>query len=1842
MASFSLKLPPTVRDLVFTGLKHYLTLESRQGEPYEVFRSTLVSACVDLGPGLAKLVLSQFGPFLGFGPVDRFRAETANFVEIAGAVVAVAAKNGVSDNTAMLVGGRVCHYLMQQSYAESEAFDLSLRKWLFSVYADYEPGANSFLESVSWFVKEVRELSSNYLLIDPLFAPIINMMSVSGIAIYGVVDKLLELFCQAMQTFTGGFSEALFQYTSLGRAFLSVILPEGRRRAKKVWGILLSQTFHRLTKAEQFAYSLPEMHVTDKLGDYADWSAYLLRALEDTGLTDQALPYAPPMRKHRLPRNPVVSSDEVADLLPMLDGRHRTIPLLSKPIERMIAAGVPQGVDGAWFATPERLVASIDRYNVDRPVNNLEDLYLIRETAQALVDQYPDMYLDSEYLTVGAVVSNLKIKYSPGLPFIPHFRNRKELRDHGFIRAIAQVAKRFMEEGFHPGSFAHAFDKVDIVKLIALLAGKNIRTVIAQDLITSIIELCALGDTGKRLPPVDAWVMNSVPRTEAGFRPFYDELHTRKNVIQADAKEFDSKLGPLVFLEGLSTLRELGYSGTAFYPQVSSQIRAHYIAMAKAPIINLATGQQHVSTGGGMTGQVLTSTDNRDGFRLMIISAWARVTGRHPSDFFKTNTLGNAGDDDVWGSDDSMQILHDTVDVCRDLHGVEVLIEAVGLDNIDFVGLQLIPVPDTSKKWYLKAGLVVPSYSIRQEPHRLLMKKTEFKTTLSGAPDYQMVLGHIDSVIGSSALTAHSLDVYGDFASSYMDELEYLALRFFQSITWEVDRAEDGSILGAEATLGKIRPRYQAKGQSIQRSFQAWLRGHRFPSYEKVFNTWVVPNNKGSMMAKRHQRLLGFNPKIGPIERAMFGAVALRSLLWEYIPNHVVRAQPEFQGADISIVMKEADFTICKFVWLSLFEKHKTVPPNSLFITAFRENPYASAADPVSFLEWMAQPLNFESLIKTDLEQLRAQMCLIVLCYVFVEKAFASLKDTPILGLLVQIFALSTRDLNRLYALLNHIYMLATGRSSMVISNMMPPDPYAWVKQLAVIMSNVVPARLTYYMMPGLRHLVGIVPGVVEFWAAAEVARSPNVARTLYNLIKPPTSWENIVNQELTLWGGDPSVAIAVNAPTGTGKSTIHIGALWAKTNAYIWILSPTRTSVIEYDNPSVPSLDVQKLSKGEPLLAGSRIKVITYGQFLTRQSEVVDKSIFVFDEYHLCRAEQLSAWFTVRASFPKSMCLCLSATPPAGIFPRVPTVLQYEGARRFESKCTRTSLEFGDVLVDVHRTTPKLLSRVLIIVPTLASAQVALLTMERLSLPGTIVSATTPNVPTDGPIVATPIAETALTIYKPPTLLIDLGLTVEVKLDLVPSLFPNYVASIVPTGPSAHTQRQGRVGRLESGRAIVLGSGGLGSDPLPSPTAYDLLRSTSFLNELCRAYRISFRLKPQFVEVSELYGNILDYIIPHPALIAGYMGDRRAISNAYFLFIRMSSGVDLDEAIRECRNIYVGGQVEEHVLEIARLVVSIDLPEPGDMDMDMPVRLLRNGALQIQHIETLMPTTCLVIRYGEVLPCNYDAPQDLKRIFEVIVPSTGMVGLRAALTYDQWAAAGRRYEVDVEHSEMPHRLVEVEPFVCSRELYRATNRTMRYFQPDMIRVDMFAMWRINAGQRQVAEFFLQGENPWGTRTDVIIAKLDPNVNTPGGVNFIDFTRLYHLGKIDRFGLALMAASGLPDTAYVSSGKFPTTPEINDLALTRPVAMSQQTCLAPSDTFLISAKWSRRVIDEFCHVITGPYHMRRGEFYASLGIALVVPKDLLLEDVQKPLGNIVVYRMTESDRLIAMSSSLSV
>jgi len=1238
---------------------------------------------------------------------------------------------------------------------------------------------------------------------------------------------------------------SVFGWEHLGRVY-EVILPALHtiaqvivaglgRSQKSVWALLFRRVSPAITSEERLGWAI--MNMENQVLSAEQQRDATIAMLNEFRPEEQAelLPAAY-LRQQRLPTRPRATIAELAGAPLARAARPTDDEELHSRVQEYLQRGGVQGVDGVWYADRAHEMQSLERYSPPRQLCSPELDALAYETAQAMADEWPEAFLDARVTPLHAVARYIEKRFSPGLPFIGKFRSRAELQKTGWLGSIANAAEKCLKTGRYPGQMYHAFPKSQVVDKAKLDAGKDIRTVVAQDLLSYFVDQSVLFERNKRPPPTRAFVGIGLSLTEGGMSQIFEAMDARKDTFSLDSHQFDA-WNPEVNMRLMAYLAEIGFRGTPNAAAKTSVARAHYFAMQNSHIFDLQTGEHVAKNRGGGTGQVATSHDNSWSARGFLIMLWSRSTGRRPSEFFRTNTVANTGDDVQWGTDDPI----DPVSIVEDAKanfGMTVRIEGTG-EVTEQTYLAKRPVPGSVYAHEYEAlGATVPKFAVITDPKQFLMRRTAYRARAAGLPNQEFAIYKLKRTIGHSLLVAHQPDLYDMLAREYLEDAHsLLRLRSGEPIGLHVSRDKQGRIASVHLNVtGPVPAALVARINFLRRM-------GRLPSYEEIVRAWIatpVPKTVRATERKR-QALIGAQALEADVR---FTLRLIRSWTHDFLPDSLVKIMPETLAAPATPLFLGGNQRMELWLWRKAVGNNPDLTVSE-FLSVCRESPYSAAMDPYGFMWWVEEPSNRRVAMAADEQALANHALLVTGCYVLLTTLAEMLRAMPFIGVFVEVLLLFMHDLPRVYSTANLIYWHGSGRSSATISALMPRDAYAPQKKAAVILAGLVP--LQWYSWVPSTPVLRLLPAITEVYASIQVGFRGLLLR---NVERGPFSGRNpwdvhlgrIIDQ-----AGVPVIDV-LTAPTASGKSTFLIGSiLLNRPVSRLWLVMPRRVLRDEYGNPTVADTDVLRYKRGANLGA-LKVVVLTYGQFLGLLAGglVGDSDLLVFDEFHESSPDMLLAEFHTRGRRRFFM----SATPVLAFFPTLRRHYHAGIARRHDVEATYMTGSAVAMFQQLELLNKAAARRSLVIVPTIAEVDDTVAAIRKLGYEASPLTRLHRAVRPTGVIVATGIADSGLDIRPPATALVDSG--EEIVQDR------GYLKR-QPTTMATAEQRRGRVGRLDHGVAYVHARSGQGEYPVVYPTMERYLESDPTRALFDATYGIINGLRPMAPEG----------FIPHPAYLA-------------------------------------------------------------------------------------------------------------------------------------------------------------------------------------------------------------------------------------------------------------------------------------------------------------------------------------------------------------------------------------
>lgn len=455
---------------------------------------------------------------------------------------------------------------------------------------------------------------------------------------------------------------------------LAYCLPKRKgHRIKTVWALAGIAKQPALLSAVKLAHEVALNKYVPRTTFELDYDKFLNR-LKSIGTHDNNKIGGAQYREIRVPKNPVMAEQEAA-ILGITDA---TIDQqFSTHVKSYLNKQTVLGADATWLAkqNTQYIIDSLDRYNHSEYATPLteEEILFAKSIAVSMTEEYPNALLDCKLTRPEAIANYIKYKYSPGSPFIGHYRTRQEMFNAGWDISLIKNAYKHLLEGTYPIQFYHAFPKSQVVDIKKIYEGKNVRTVVSQDLASYFVDQVVQFERNKRITWATTGIGSGMPLNN-NMEPIFKMARQYKTKLACDAKEADSRLTTFSF-EILAQLAKLGYANHPNGKQIASVLENKYKAMQNAYIFAITNDPTKYQPGaksnkyynvrfknnGGGTGQSATTWDNTMAIKGVIMASWIRYNQKRnitvtPKDFFKHNFFNNTSDDNIWCLDQEIDV----------------------------------------------------------------------------------------------------------------------------------------------------------------------------------------------------------------------------------------------------------------------------------------------------------------------------------------------------------------------------------------------------------------------------------------------------------------------------------------------------------------------------------------------------------------------------------------------------------------------------------------------------------------------------------------------------------------------------------------------------------------------------------------------------------------------------------------------------------------------------------------------------------------------------------------------------------------------------------------------------------------------------------------------------------------------------------------------------------------------------------------------------------------------------------------------------------------------------------
>lgn len=1228
-------------------------------------------------------------------------------------------------------------------------------------------------------------------------------ISLLGQLVMGAIFTYLEKYA-------GYDQDRLVGIISMGLDFMSLVDPRHRLNTKPVWALLWYKTRAKMTRAEETFYSIA--HATFRpSADYADWSNRMASLMDGIdGAETSKLSRSGPARQVFYPKK-TFGLKEYEDLVTDKDVEWVETIRERKRLMDSLRAGNEMAIDQAWLSNAANATASLSRYTVPRPEVTPESELKIIESADAIFERYPELYENPQPMSVGAVMAASKWKYSAGLPFLPFIRKRATLRQTAWFTAIHQAAENILQTGDWPEVGFHAFPKAQVVSLSKLEDRSALRTVTAGDRITLTAVNTLLLESSKRVAPVDYLVFNQLPRREGAFQEVVNAFNERPHFASGDGRRFDATVVEEVATVGSVRLYERGVEQGGHYNDRAaiSAVKAYYHAVCRGLIVNLEDGSVIFKTGGGGTGSARTTPDNRDWTRIVLVCGWSFATGRPCSEFWDHVTLGNASDDIFLSFDDeTARILEDWKNQMFVRYGVDFSFQREErVENI----LHMIAVPEdrVDTDMYFKAEVALPDAPLMHNPARLLLMRSAYRSDRMSTSLVKSCTYLAEQAIGHSYLTAHSPETYSLLAQDYAEATTSFLSTAFVDVTATSSTNRNGHIVSMVIEVnGKVpdkvfrRLKRWSPGLTdseihnrYQNMARSWLKKRRFPSYEKVFTSWVTPEDWASNRpaVKRWSAVAKGARYMTPwADMIRLGLVTFHNWL-DRVPQGLKELTAEAAPLSLARPFESYDYIVELFIFRHAIDDLGRFPTDSEMRARIRESPFASATDTSSFLIRMSSPDVAQAWAARDKSSLpehlkehfvsddavAGRVIAMMAWYTLVDVVINAAVSTRFLGVFVLVFIYWTKHLDMVYSLLGLLFWIGAGKASLAISSVQPRDKYIVQKQLAAVLASVTPRLFTDHfrgLWGCLFYLSSFVDALSLLWHVRTIVAN-NVTKVLSQDTNP---WIPVLGGlHLDRAPNLARVHVLLTGGTGLGKSTSMIATIHLQFGVRaIALVVPYRVLVQQYTNDFLDTDKIRLLNAGEELGVSQITGVVVMDTAKFLALDIDEKRRFdlvIFDEAHIPDGN-----LAVALNDQPLRVMCVTATPsPENIQWANGSIIDAPTIHRFERKEVALEVSMLEALSRVDEFTESPTDRVLILHPLLSTVELLFAAASGITSRVALMSSTKTHEHGDYRFLfATSVADNGINILPSPDLVIDSG--AEFAFELPP-----------PAGRSNHERRK-------------------------------------------------------------------------------------------------------------------------------------------------------------------------------------------------------------------------------------------------------------------------------------------------------------------------------------------------------------------------------------------------------------------------------------------------------------------
>jgi len=885
------------------------------------------------------------------------------------------------------------------------------------------------------------------------------------------------------------------------------------------------------------------------------------------------------------------------------------------------------------------------------------------------------------------------------------YKNREEMAMAGWNKAAIQAIKDRITAGNYLDQFYHAFGKSQVISADKLKQGKDPRTVIAEFILSKHHSNLVEFNMMKR----DVWretgIGSGMPLNQ-NMESIFGKISDYKYKIEADATKLDAHFSNYAY-EIHSRMAYYGFKDHPIGAQLASIAKAKGEAIRNAYIFAI-TEQTDPSKPyanvvrkirGGGTGQNNTSGDNTWIMKGLMASAWTRywrLKGdtklANFSAFFdpKYSFFANTSDDNIWGL--NVKIDWPVFQKCAESVGLYLTSErARNISDIQYLG-KYVEKPtkeeqqDIDRLWDRKKwSIPKPKLLVKQDISGLLLRRSgnRYYQTRSPGPASQGTRGsdylkcRLQQTCGQVYITAFLPQAYRRLRENFITDAQRYVLEDTKEGYYKIpsesrtqEKLDYLISIGKGETLfdehvkivhipksdfGRLYTRGQWRALTASQMAKLLeLKRMNFPSYDRVLEIHCAEPRKPADYYQKLQARLALAAR-RPDEGIRMAIGSLRDFT-QSLPRKLWKMQP----APAAIMPDELFVTsrMRNEAWMW----HLGAKQVSELEAALAKGPYGSCSDARSFYAKYHNDPHFRNQIDGYEGReyiLQNHVFFMTILYYFSWFMERLILGWWLIGPTYWFIMFMLVDMSKLYGLMNNLYFHGTGRSSEIISSLVPRDPYVHIKRFCIWSEEFIPDWVAeVFRFDLVLYELSRIPEHVAhvFNWGQEIKAIPHGDR-----VNPWIMDAKQVNDRLDKEVNQNKRYAFVSAATGTGKTammvpalaTLHrsAGPITDQTRKPVtWLVVPRKILRDDYKSGD-PRLEdkVQVLKRGvTPNRRDYHMFICTYGHLLQRirSGDTKKTDLYCFDEFHEMSGEMILSQNHIRAKGAKIV--FLSATPRA------------------------------------------------------------------------------------------------------------------------------------------------------------------------------------------------------------------------------------------------------------------------------------------------------------------------------------------------------------------------------------------------------------------------------------------------------------------------------------------------------------------------------------------------------------------------------------------------------------------